>query len=204
MSYANVFELTKCLADCLEYCKEHPERDHAKFHLPLVAGAQQQLEQTTDKADREFVEWRMENREDMLAWKHLAGQVTAVQKKLNSVNAVGYIDQKINYWNREALIEAVDEMIDYLRQRADVIDFAEKKADKLERQKEKALSENDESDRALDEYIRFSKMRSDGLVNAKETIGNFRSALRRDLGTRNEEYQAISWPHQVSPDEKVL
>lgn len=204
MTYANMFELTKSLADCLEYCREHPERDHTEFHCSLLADAQEQLERTTDKADREFVEWRMENREDMLAWKHLAGQMKAVQKELDAVNAIGYIDQKINYWNREALLEAVDEMLDYLRERTDVIDFAEKRADKLERQKRKALSEDDDSDRALDEYIRFSKMQSDGLVSAKETIANFRKVLRRDLGTDHEDYQSIRWPHQVSPDEKVL
>lgn len=204
MSYANVFELTKCLKDCLEYCRQHPDREHAQFHKSLILDAQKELDKSTDKADREFVEWRMESRDDRLAWKHLAAKLAAVQRELDAVNAIGYLDQKVMYWNQEHLLAAVAEMIKYLRDRADSIDFADDAADKLERQRDKALSEDDESDRALDEYLRFSKLRSDGLTKAKATIANFRKTLRRDLSTRDKDYQAIRWPQQVSPDERVL
>lgn len=202
--YANIFELTKCLKDCLEYCREHPDREHAEFHKPLLRDALRELEQSTDRANEEFTEWRMENRDEQLAWKHLAKQLRSVQEQLESVNAIGYFDQKVMYWDRRPLAAAVDKMVAYLRDRTDVIDFADKSADKLERQKRKALSEDDEADQALDEYLRTSKMRANGLVRAKETISGFRKALRRDIGRRSEDYQAIRWPQQVAPDQGVL
>lgn len=202
--YANVFELTACLDDCIEYCRRYSERKHSQFHGPLLRDAKRELEQTTEKADEEFVEWRMESREDRLAWKHLGRRVSAIQRKLDAVNAIGYVDQNVNYWDPETLLAVVDEMVDYLRARVEDIEFAEDEADKLERLRNKALSEDDESERALDEYIRYSKMRSDGLTTAKDTIANFRKALRRDLTRRDEDYQAIRWPHQVAPDDRVI
>lgn len=204
MSYANVFELTKCLQDCLEYCRQHPDRGHSQFYESLIRNAKEELEQSTDKANQEFTEWRMESRDDKLAWKHLAAKLASIQKQLDAVNAIGFLDQKVMYWNRPNLVAAVDKMILYLRERTDDIEFAADEADALERQKQKAQSEDNEADRALDDYIRFSKLRSDGLTNAKETIANFRKALRRDLTIRSAEYQAIRWPQQVAPDERVL
>ncbi len=204
MSYANIFELRKSLQDCIEYCREHPEREHSQFHQPVLEKAFEKLNKTSEKADREFTEWRMESREDQLAWKHLAKELRSVQKKLEAVNAIGFIDQKVMYRDREPLLAAVSEMIDYLQERTDVLDFAEDRADKLDRQRRKAISEDDESERALDEYLRYSKMRSDGLSQAKESIGNFRKTLRRELGKNNDEYQAIEWPHQVESDNRVL
>ena len=202
--YANVFELTKCLADCIEYCEEYPDRRHSDFYLPLLEQAQDELRKTTDRANREFVEWRMESRDDELAWKHLSRKLSNIQDQLASVNAIGYIDQNVSYRNREALEEAVDEMMDYLRERTDDLDFADDEADKLERQLTKAKSEGEESERALDEYLRFSKMRANGLTTTKDTIANFRKALRRDLGRRDETYQSIRWPQQIAPDERVM
>lgn len=204
MSYANVFELTKCLDDCLAYCQEHPDREHARFHQPLLEEAKRELDDTTEKAGREFTEWRMENRDDQLAWKHLAGELRSIQDQLESVNAIGFIDQRIRYWNRERLLAAVDAMLTYLREHEEDLDFAADCADKLERRRRKAISEGDEADRALDDYVRFSKMRADGLSNAKDTIANFRKVLRRDLSTRDEDYQSIQWPQQVASDNKVL
>ncbi len=202
--YANVFELTSCLDDCIAYCDKHPERDHSRFHGPLLRGAKRDLTKSTERADKEFVEWRMESREDRLAWKHLARRVSAIQRKLDAVNAIGYVDQNVNYWDPETLLDVVAEMIRYLREREEDIDFAADEAGQLERLRAKAVSEDDETERALDEYLRFSKMRSDGLTTAKDTIANFRKALRRDLTTRNEDYQAIRWPHQVAPDDRVI
>ena len=204
MSYANIFELQKSLDDCLAYCQEHPDREHVEYHAPILRKAQQTLDKTTDKAADRFTDWRMENREDQLAWKHLAKELRSVQKQLDAVNAIGYIDQKIMYWARKPLVAGVEKMMEYLRERQDVLDFAEEAADKLERQLRKARDEDKESDRALDEYLRFSKMRSDGLSKAKEAIANFRKTLRRDLGRRDEDYQSIRWPLQVAPDQRVL
>ncbi len=204
MSYANIFELTRCLDDCLEYCQQYPEREHSQFHESLLREARQELDESSAKADKEFVEWRMESREDRLAWKRLAGELASVQKQLEAVNAIGFFDQKVMYWDPKRLIAAVDEMVTYLRRRVDDLDFAADKADKMERLKEKGLSEDDESDQALDEYLRFSKLRANGLKVAKDTIANFRRALRRDLTIRDKDYQRIGWPQQVATDEKVL
>lgn len=202
--YANVVELTRCLDDCIEYCHKFPDREHCTVHLPLLRQARRDLEDTTKRSDREFTQWRMEGREDRQAWKQLAKKLKSIQKKLARVNAIGYVDHTINYWDQEALVEAVDEMIDYLRARTDDLEFAEDDADRLERQKNKARSENKESGRALEEYIRFSKLRADGLTHARDTIANFRLALRRSLGVRAAEYQAIRWPQNVASDRSVL
>ncbi len=204
MSYANYFELTRCLDDCLEYCRKFPDREHSEFHCSLLENAKQHLKQSTDKSNKEFTEWRMESRVDRLAWKHLARDLQSVQRKLKSVNAVGFLDQKVMYWYQAALIAAVDQMIDYLSEHKDDLDFAADEIEKLGRQKEKALSEVDESGRALNDYLRYSKLRADALTETKDTIANFRRTLRRDLGVRDEDYQAIHWPQQVASDNRVL
>lgn len=204
MSYANYFEISKCLSDSLAYCQEHPDREHSKFHGKLLKRAQDRLETARAKSDQEFTEWRMENREDMLAWKHLASELQKVQKRLSRVNAVGYLDQKVMYWYHDALISAVAEMIDYLKARTDDLDFAVDAIAKLERKQEKATSEVTESGRALDEYLRYSKMRADAMREVTDTIAGFRKRLRRDLGKQDEAYQAIRWPQQIASDQRVL
>ncbi len=202
--YANIFELNKCLKDCLAYCEEHPDREHSGFYEPLLRDAQRQLNKSTEKANKEFAEWRHENRDDMLAWKHLSKELAATQRELNRVNAIGYFDQKVNYWDRGQLLSAIDQMLTYLEKRRDDLSFAEERIDKLERQRSKALSEGTEADNALDEYVRFSKMRSEALMTTKDTIANFRKTLRRELKKTNDEYQGIRWPQQVSPDNQIL
>lgn len=202
--YANVFELRRCLDDCIEYCRQHPEREHVEFHRPLLEQAQRQLEETTEQAEQELYDWRREHRADQQAWKELAKMLRAVQKRLDEVNAIGYVDQKVMYWDRRPLMAAVDEMVDYLRERTDALDFAEKSADKLDRQKNKALGEGKESEQAREEYLRYSKMRADGLTEAKEIIANFRKTLRRRIGKHSDEYQNILWPQQIAPDRGAL
>ena len=202
--YANVFELSKCLDDCIEYCRNHSDQEHARFHLPLLQQARRQLDETTDRAEKEMYDWKAAFGQDKLALKTLSKKLRSIQDQLDKVNAIGYIDQTVMYWDRKPLLAATNEMIDYLREREDALDFAADAADKLERLRDKALNEGEESDRAREEYLRFSKMRADGLITAKETIANFRKALRRELGRSNEDYQAIQWPQQVAPDERVL
>ena len=204
MSYANIFELTKCLQDCVEYCRNNPDWAQSEFYLTLLEDALQELEKSSARADQELSQWRMEARDDRLAWKQLARELAAIQKALREVNAVGFLDQRVMYRNTERLLAAVAEMITYLREREEEINFASDRIEKLERLRQKALSEGQESDRALDEYLRFSKLRSNGLTKAKDTIANVRRAMRRDLGTDHPKYQAIRWPYQVASDEKVL
>ncbi len=202
--YANIFELNKCLKDCISYCEQYPDREHSQFYGPLLRDAQRQLNQSTERANKEFAHWRHENRDDMLAWKHLSKELAATQRDLRRVNAIGFFDQKVDYWDREQLLTAVREMLTYLKKRSDDIDFAAKRIKALERQRSKAQSEVSEADHALGEYVRFSKMRSEALMTTKDTIANFRKTLRRELTVADDDYQGIRWPQQVSPDNQLL
>lgn len=204
MSYANVFELTQCLEDCIAYCQTHQDREHASFHLPLLLDAQKDLIQSSDKAQREYVEWAKEMRDDKLSWKHLAKELRTVQKELNRINAIGFHDERVMYWDRERLLDGVEKMLGYLDEHAGDIDFASSAAEKLRRRMDGALSEDDETDHKKYEYLRYSKLRANGLTKAKDTIGNFRRTLRRDLTTRDKDYQEIQWPQQVAADRGIL
>lgn len=204
MSYANMFELNKCLKDSLQYCSDHPDRDHCETFEPMLVRALENLTKATDSSDRKFTSWRMEDRDGRLAWKHLARDLAQVQRELKKVNAVGYLDQKVMYWDTGTLVLAVDEMIDYLRERTEDLDFAEEKADKLERQKDSALNDTHDSDEALKDYIRFAQMRSDAMTETVNTIASFRRVLRRELGKKSDDYHSIRWPQAVASDEAVL
>lgn len=204
MSYANVFELNACLDDSLNYCKSHPERRHCQDFSGLLAAAKANLDKGLKVSDERFSHWRMEDGDGRLAWKHLSKELAAVQNKLRRVNAIGYLDQKVMYWDPEMLVAAVNEMVDYLRERTDDLDFAADAADSMERQLERATSEKAESNQALKEYKRFSQVRSDAMVNTVDTIASFRRAVRRELGQHHADYQAIRWPQAVASDEAVL
>lgn len=204
MSYANMFELTSCLEDALRYCEEHPEREHVATYHGLLKIASRDLKSSVDNSDHYFSSWRMEHREDKLAWKHLSKELAAVQKELSRVNALGYIDQRVLYWDQPMLAAAVAEMIEYLREHKDNLDFAVDKADKLERMLLNATDEDFESAMKLKNYLRFSQVRSDAMKNAVNTIAGFRKMMRKDLGRDNQEYLAVKWPQAVASDEAVL
>lgn len=204
MSYANINELEVCLVDVLQYCEEHPERGHTIAFEPLLRHAKDEFEETMKVSDQRYVRWRAEDGDERLAWKHLARELAQTQGRLRKVNALGFMDQKVMYWDQGKLIAAVDEMIEYLQERTGDLDFAAERAEKLQRQKEAALSDNQGSAVALKDYMRFSQLRADAISNAVATIASFRRTLRRELGRENPEYTSIRWPQAVASDEPVL
>lgn len=204
MSYANINELEVCLVDVLRYCEEHAEREHSQSFEPLLRRAKAEFEESRKLSDQRFARWRAEDGDERLAWKHLARDLGQTQGRLRKVNALGFMDQKVMYWDEGKLIAAVDEMIGYLRERTADLDFAAEQADKLERQKEAAQSDHQGSEMALQDYSRFSQLRADAMANAVATIASFRRTLRRELGRENPEYTSIRWPQAVASDEAVL
>lgn len=204
MSVANVFELTKCLDDCIRYCELHPERAHSVMFGDRLRRARANFEDALKSTDRQFTQWRMESRDDKLAWKHLAKELRLTQDHLAQVGAVGYESERVMYWATHLLVDAVAEMVEYLRDRADQIDFAGKQADKLERMVDSAQGEAKDEGSAFNNYQRFATLRSDAFSDVADSLSSFRVLLRRELGKTNADYQSIRWPLSLAPDETVL
>lgn len=204
MSNVNFNELQVCLDDCLAYCKKYPERQHVRELEARLIRADQEFKQGIATSDRKFTKWRNESGDEMLQWKHLANQLSALQRKLASVNAVGFPSRRVMYWDEELLEIAVLEMLAYLRTRVDVIPFAQEQLDNLERRLDSCKSEDDDSERALKSYTRHVAMRADGMRMATDNIAAFRRAMRRELGVKNADYQSIRWPFDVATDESIL
>ncbi|RAL23556.1 hypothetical protein DL240_05190 [Lujinxingia litoralis] len=204
MSVANVFELNKCLDDSIRYCEEHSTREHCAIFGPRLRKARRDFNEALKATDRQFTQWRMESRDDKLAWKHLASELRQTQNELARVGAVGYASERVMYWDPNILLAAVAEMVEYLEDRAEQIDFAREYADKLQRQAEKARGESKEEGSAFANYTRFATLRSDAFSEVADTLSGFRQMLRRELGKENADYQSIRWPLTLSPDETVL
>src|SRR5690554_3109158 len=204
MSNVNFNELQVCLDDCLAYCKKHPERQHVRDLEARLIRADQEFKQGIAVSDRKFIKWRNESGDEMLQWKHLANQLASLQRKLGSVNAVGFPARRVMYWDQELLQIAVMEMIAYLRSRVDVISFAQEEIDNLERRLDSCGSEDDDSERALKTYTRHVAQRADGMRMATDNIAAFRRDMRRELGIKNADYQSIRWPFGVATDDRIL
>lgn len=204
MSYANMFELKSCLKDAIAYCEAHAERVHSQTYTELLTKAYADLLSAVEVSNKHFTSWRVEDREDKMAWKNLAKELRETQIELARVGAVGYFDQRILYWDTDLLAAAVKEMLEYLEDRKDDLDFAQKKIDVLQRQTSQALNEDFESGQKLKQYLRFAQVRSDAMKNAINTISGFRRVLRKDLGKGSEEYLALRWPIAVASDEALI
>ncbi|MBA2661838.1 MAG: hypothetical protein H0U74_06055 [Bradymonadaceae bacterium] len=204
MANANIVELTTCLDDALVYCQKHPEREHVQVMAPRLAKAKRDLLEGIETTDAHFTHWRDEAGSDRLAWKHLANQLATLQRRLASVNAVGYPDQYVMYWDTEPLQAAVVAMVSYLRARTDQISFAQEQIDKLERQLERCEVDDQGTDAALRTYRRYIQLRADGIREAGDNIGAFRRLMRRELGTEHAEYKSIRWPFSIASDDHVL
>ncbi|MFU8802552.1 MAG: hypothetical protein ACNA8W_01970 [Bradymonadaceae bacterium] len=204
MSNANVFELTQCLKDSLEYCENNPQTELCLYFHTRLASAQQEFHEGLKMTDGHFAHWRNEAGDDRLSWKHLAMELSKTQGRLGKVGAIGYPDQKVKYWNPASLELVVREMIAYLKSRSEQIAFASEQVEKLERQLERCFSETQEATDALRTYSRFVQMRSNAINNATNTIASFRQAMRRDLGKEHPAYKSIRWPFAVATDEAVL
>lgn len=195
MPNVNMGELRSSLKQCVRHCREHRDRDYSERHLPILVGALEELQESNRETDRHFANWRAEQREQRQAWKALSKELREVQEELDRVNAVGFPDQRVLYWDEEILEDTVRELIDYLEGHSDDIEFAADLAEKLERKLEKAAGENEDQQKALRVYQSKIKKRSEAMGDAIQALSDFRSLLRDELGADHEEYNAIRWPY---------
>ncbi len=204
MANVNMAELRTTLEHCVEFCREHDDREYCQRHGPRLEDALEDLESSRRETDAYFTEWRRRQREQKIAWKELAGQLREAQQKLDRVDAFGYPDERLMYWDEERLEEGLEEMIDYLREQTDEFEFADELAETLQRKLEMAHQDVEEQEEALDDYRNKIKKRSDAMGGAAQVIGDFRELLRDELGAEDDEYQSIRWPYGVSPDEATF
>lgn len=204
MPNVNMAELRSSLKSCVRFCRSHDDRDYCQRHLPILEKALHDLQESTRETDEYFTEWRREQREEKQSWKALAKGLREAQDELDRVNAFGYPDKRVMYWDEEILTDAVENMIAYLEEHSEDLEFAADLAGKLERRLEKAQGEDRQQSDALRHYQRKVKKRSDAMGGAAQVIGDFRELLRDELGVDDSEYQQIRWPYGISPDEKTF
>ncbi|QDG54482.1 hypothetical protein FIV42_28175 [Persicimonas caeni] len=204
MPYANIAEVSTCLSDCIDYCQKHQDIDYCEHHLPHMLDVKNEMKEAWATTDKHFARWKREAGEDKLSWKNLAKLLREVQRKLERIDAIGYPDRRVMYWDEAILENAAREMMDYLAEHTGNIDFAEDYLTRMEQLIDTAHGEHDQSEDALRSYRRFFRQRRDALSNAYHVIGEFRESMRRNLGKDHPDYQSIRWAWSVSPDETVL
>jgi hypothetical protein len=204
MPYANISEVNACLEDCIAYCEEHQDAEYCVKYGPQLAEARHNISQTWEETDERFNTWRREVGQDKVSWKKLATLLREVQRRLERVDAIGFPDRRVLYWDEPLLEVAARDMIDYLSERQGDIGFAEDYISRMEQLIDVAHTEHGESSDALRSYQRHFRTRRDSLSNAYHVIGAFRDSIRRDLGKDHPDYQSIRWAWSVSPDQRVL
>ncbi|MFW5967474.1 MAG: hypothetical protein ACOCV2_08150 [Persicimonas sp.] len=204
MPYANISELSACLNDCIAYCREHPEHDFCARMQPNLVELREELDEAWDVTDARFSLWRREAGEDKLSWKKLARTLRDVQKRLEKIDAIGFPNERVMYWDAPLLEVAVEDMVEYLSEHADDIEFAQDYIEKMERLRDSAHDEHDESREALRSYRRHFRARRDTLAHSAHLIGEFRDAMRNELGEDHDDYQSIRWAWSVSPDHAIF
>lgn len=204
MPYANISEVNACLEDCIEFCKSHQDTEYCANYGPQLEEVRNEIANSWEATDKHFSAWRRQLGEDKLNWKHLAKLLREVQQKLERIDAIGYPDKRVMYWDEPLLEQAARAMIDYLEERGADIDFAADDADRLAKLIDVGHDEHEESSDALRNYTRHYRSRRDSLSNGYHVIGEFRDSMRRNLGKDHPDYQSIRWAWSVSPDEAVL
>ena len=204
MANVNMAELRSALVSCVEFCREHDDRDYCQRHESRLERALQELDESRRETDEYFADWRVEQRQQKKAWKELAKDLREAQSELDRVNAMGYPDERVMYWDEEILEETIEEMIGYLEQHADDWEFAEDLAGTLERKLEFAHAKGEEQKDALRVYQTKVKKRSDAMGGAAQVVRDFRELLRDQLGEDDEDYESIRWPYGISPDEATF
>ena len=204
MAHSNVLELETCLDECLAYCATHPKHEFVAFYHPRLQQAKERWVETVEVSDYHYLAWQKEFREDRVAWRKLSTELKKTQDALRRVNAVGYDESTVRHWDEELLTDAVNELLEYLRSRVDVLDIAQERIEALERLLGAAKSEVSDADTALSAFKRHVMFRADAMGAMIATIGDFRVAMRRELGKKSDEYRSIRWPMSVAPDEPVL
>ena len=204
MPNANVIELEACFEDVLKYCDAHPELDFVKYFHPRLSHAWKIYTKAMRESDLKFVEWRHEEEEDRMTWKHLGVELASVQRQLKRLNAVGYPTQKIRHWDEPALAAVVEEMLAYLTERKTTIEGAPEMIEKLKQKVARASTEARDESVVFREYQRFASNRAEALGSMSAHLWEFRGSMRRQLGKRNADYTSIRWPFSLNPDDGVL
>lgn len=204
MGNANVLELETCLEECIAYCAAHPKRDFVPFYAPRLAQAKQRWDESVAVSDHHYLNWQKEFREDRVQWRKLSNEYKQTQTALRRVNAVGYPEATVRYWDEEILADAVRDMVAYLDARRDVLDIAAERAELLTRSLSAAHSDDDIAEAALRQFKLHVLFRAQAMGTMSATIGDFRVAMRRAMGKKSDEYLSIRWPMTVAPDEPVL
>lgn len=204
MAYANIAEVEVCLVDCLQYCEKNAgspicREFGARLHQVVAA-----LKASKSSSDHYYSSWRRERGDDKRGWKRVAMLLREVQGELRKVDAVGYPDRRVMYWDTELLEVAVQQMMTYLAAHSDEIEFAADFLARLEQQLGSARAEDDDSDQAYRTYQNYIGARRDALADATFLITELRATMRRDLGVEHPDYQSIRWTWALSPDEPVL
>jgi hypothetical protein len=163
-----------------------------------------ELKESWEITDKYFAAWRREAGEDKVSYKNIAKILQEVQSRLARIDAIGYPDRRVMYWDEELLEQAVAEMVAYLEEHRGNIDFAEDYLTRIDQLLDTAHTEHDQSSDALRSYKRFFRSRRDALSNAYHIIGEFRDSIRRNLGKDHPDYQQIRWAWSISPDQSVL
>lgn len=204
MANANVIEIEACLVDSLRFCEGHMDLEFVRHYQPRLERANHEFHESIRLSDEKWTQWQREREEDRLVWKHLANEYLGTQRKLRSLNAVGFPDAYLRHWDEQALAGFVADMIAYLEERRKSIPDAGAMSDRLQRLSNKANSENVEGNEAFKQYQRYASQRSTafGLVGA--TLSDFRGAMRRHYGKRDATYQSVRWPMNLNSDETVL
>lgn len=204
MANANVLELETCLDECIAYCATHQKRDFVEFYEPRLLHAKERWYESVEVSDRHYLDWQREFREDRIAWRKLATEYKATQDALRKLNAVGYPDEIVRYWDEDILTAAVEKLVGYLESRKDVISIADERIEALTRGTASAQGEDTAADAALRQFKLQVLFRAEAMGTMTSAIGDFRVAMRRSLGKKSDEYLSIRWPMTVAPDEPVL
>jgi predicted ribosome quality control (RQC) complex YloA/Tae2 family protein len=204
MPNANIIEIEACLQQLGAYCDEHPDLKLVEIYGSRIRDASRKLRKSTRTTDDYYLQWREEDRQDKTAWKKVAAVCREIQRMLERVGALEYPDQVVMYWDDEILGDHADSILAYLDDNREDLDFAAEQYERLERNLDVARKEIADVEEALQNYKRYIGFRRSAMSNASSIIGEFRRAMRRQLGRQHEDYQAIDWPYSIASDETVL
>lgn len=204
MAYANIAEVEVCLQDCLLYCERNPDSVYCLEFGDRLNAVLADLQTSEASSDLHYSSWRRERGADKLSWKKVAMLLREVQDELKKVDAVGYPDRRVMYWDAELLEVAAQQMIKYLSAHREDITFAADFIGRFGQLLGGAHTEDDDSEQAYRTYQNHIGARRDALTDATFLITDLRSSMRRDLGVNDPEYKSIRWAWALSPDEPVL
>lgn len=204
MANANVIELEACVEDVLKYCDANPKTAFVQYYHPRILLAWQTYSSTMADSDAKFIQWRREEEDDRMMWKHVARELAATQRQLKRINAVGYPSKKLAHWDEEILVDAVNEMLVYLKERESVLEGAAKLEETLKQKLARAKVEQTQDSLAFRDYRRIAAARADALGSLSGNLWEFRGAMRRQAGKKDPDYTAIRWPLSMNPDDFVL